>query len=93
MKIVGNDIYVLGRDQITIPRDLNNDGEADFYENFNNDISVTPNFHEFVFDLQQAPDGGFFFTKGAPLLGMSLLEGYDVRIQAVDGGVITIEPL
>ncbi|HET6251795.1 MAG TPA: DUF6797 domain-containing protein [Tepidisphaeraceae bacterium] len=69
LKIVGNDIYVLGRDQITIPRDLNNDGEADFYENFNNDISVTPNFHEFVFDLQQAPDGSFFFTKGAPLLG------------------------
>lgn len=30
---------------------------------------------------------------GAPLLGMSLLEGYDVRIQAVDGGLITIERL
>ena len=31
--------------------------------------------------------------EGAPLLGMSLLEGYDVRIQAVDGGLITIERL
>jgi clan AA aspartic protease len=31
--------------------------------------------------------------EGAPLLGMSLLEGCDVRIQAVDGGLITIERL
>lgn len=31
--------------------------------------------------------------EGAPLLGMSLLEGYDVRIQAVDGGLITLERL
>ncbi|HWE97388.1 MAG TPA: DUF6797 domain-containing protein [Tepidisphaeraceae bacterium] len=69
LKIVGNEIYALCRDQVTILHDLNGDGEADFYENFNNDISVTPNFHEFVFDLQQAPDGSFFFTKGAPLLG------------------------
>jgi predicted aspartyl protease len=29
----------------------------------------------------------------APLIGMSLLDGYDVRIQAVDGGIITIELL
>lgn len=31
--------------------------------------------------------------EGAPLLGMSLLDGYDVHIQAVDGGLITIERL
>ncbi len=31
--------------------------------------------------------------EGAPLLGMSFLEGFDVRIQAVDGGLITIERL
>ncbi len=30
---------------------------------------------------------------GAPLVGMSLMEGYDVRIQATDGGLITIERL
>ena len=70
LKIVNDQVYVLGRDQITHLHDLNGDGEADFYENFNNDISVTPNFHEFVFDLQQAPDGSFFFTQeAAPLLG------------------------
>src|SRR5690606_4301370 len=30
-------ILVLGRDQITRLHDLNGDGEADYYENFNND--------------------------------------------------------
>lgn len=30
---------------------------------------------------------------GAPLLGMSLLDGYDIRIQATDGGLVTIERL
>ena len=53
LKIVDNEIYVLGRDQITKLRDLNNDGEADFYENFNNDVQVTPGFHEFAYDLQK----------------------------------------
>ena len=37
LKIVNDQIYVLGRDQITRLHDLNGDGEADFYENFNND--------------------------------------------------------
>ena len=36
-------MYVLGRDQITRLHDLNADGEADFYENFNNDISNKSN--------------------------------------------------
>ena len=41
---MNNEIYVLGRDQITKLHDLNGDGEADFYENFNNDCEVTPAF-------------------------------------------------
>jgi hypothetical protein len=28
-----------------------------------------------------------------PLVGMGLLYGYEVRIQAIDGGVVTIEAL
>ena len=42
LKIVNDQVYVLGRDQITRLVDLNGDGEADFYENFNNDGKVTP---------------------------------------------------
>ena len=37
LKIINGIIHVAGRDQITKLHDLNNDGEADFYENFNND--------------------------------------------------------
>jgi len=67
LKIVDDQIYVLGRDQITHLHDLNNDGEADLYENFNNDIQVTPGFHEFAFDLQTDPQGNFYFVKGGPV--------------------------
>ena len=67
LKIVDEQIYVLGRDQITRLKDLNGDGEADLYENFNNDVQVTPGFHEFAFDLQTDPAGNFFFSKGGPV--------------------------
>ena len=66
VKVVDNKIYVLGRDQITRLHDLNNDGEADFYENFNNDTIVTPNYHEFCLDLHTDSKGNFLFLKGAP---------------------------
>jgi hypothetical protein len=69
LKIVDDQVYVLGRDQITRLHDLNGDGEADFYECFNNQCGVTPNFHEFALDLHTDPEGNFYFAKGAPLLG------------------------
>ena len=67
LKIVDDKIYVLGRDQITRLHDLNGDGEADFYECFNNDALITTNFHEFAFDLQTDPEGNFYFIKGGPV--------------------------
>jgi hypothetical protein len=67
LKIVDEKIYVLGRDQITRLHDLNNDGEADFYENFNNDVQVTPGFHEFALDLHTDLAGNFYFCKGGPV--------------------------
>ncbi|MDU0355354.1 DUF6797 domain-containing protein [Paraglaciecola aquimarina] len=44
IRIVDDIIYVTGKDQITRLHDINNDGEADYYENFNNDIKITANF-------------------------------------------------
>jgi hypothetical protein len=67
LKIVDDKVYVLGRDQITRLHDLNGDGEADFYECFNNDAMITSNFHEFTFDLQTDPQGNFYFVKGGPV--------------------------
>jgi hypothetical protein len=66
VKVVKGDIYVAGRDQITRLKDVNGDGEADFYENFNNDTVVTPNYHEFVLDLHTDSKGNFYYAKGAP---------------------------
>ncbi len=67
LKIVNGEIYVTGRDGITRLRDLNGDGEADYYEAFNHEVLVTKNFHEFVFDLQTDPQGNFYFAKAGPV--------------------------
>ncbi|HXG46415.1 MAG TPA: DUF6797 domain-containing protein, partial [Methylomirabilota bacterium] len=66
LKVVEGKIYVTGRDQITRLHDLNQDGEADFYENFNNDTVVTDNYHEFCLDLQTDRAGNFYYAKGSP---------------------------
>ena len=67
VKIVDDVVYVTGKDQITRLHDLNKDGEADYYENFNNDIMITENFHEFTFDLQTDKEGNFYLAKGSPV--------------------------
>lgn len=65
--IVNDVIYTSGRDQITRYVDLNQDGAADYYENFNNEIMSTEGFHEFVFDLQTDQAGNFYFAKANPV--------------------------
>ncbi len=67
LKIVDNLVYVLCREGLVRLNDLNKDGEADFYENFNNDIHTTPAFHEFAFDLWTDPKGNFYFAKAGPV--------------------------
>jgi len=60
-----SDIYVLCRDALYRLHDLNNDGEIDFYESFNNDAQVTEHFHEFAMGLQTDPEGNFYYAKSA----------------------------
>ncbi|HLX62381.1 MAG TPA: DUF6797 domain-containing protein [Planctomycetota bacterium] len=67
LKIVDDQIYVLCRDEICKLHDLNNDGEADFYECINHDWHMTTAFHAFAFDLQTDPQGNFFFAFGSPV--------------------------
>ncbi len=67
LKIVDDKIYVTGRDQITRLHDLNGDDEADFYENFNNDIAISSHYHEFALNLDTDSAGNFYFTKGGNL--------------------------
>jgi hypothetical protein len=67
LKIVDGKIYTVGDNQITRFHDLNNDGEADFLENFNHDWDATEGFHAFCFDLQTDPQGNFYFSMGCPV--------------------------
>ena len=61
LKIVDDKIYVVGRNQITRLHDRNGDGEADFHENFNNDMIISPRGHDFVTCLDTDPAGNFYF--------------------------------
>ena len=63
LKIINEKIYVAGRDQITRLHDLNNDGEADFHECFNNHAGLTPQRHEYVLDLQVDKKGNLYYGR------------------------------
>ena len=65
LKVVDGLVYVVARDQMTVFRDLNGDGEPDFYENFNNDCTERGNYHEFAMDLHTDAEGNFYYVKGA----------------------------
>ena len=67
LKIVDDVVHVTGRDQITRLKDVDGNGEADFYENFNNQCLITTNFHEFALDLHTDPQGNFYFAKAGPV--------------------------
>ncbi|MFT5130319.1 MAG: hypothetical protein ACI8W8_003950 [Rhodothermales bacterium] len=65
VKLIGEDIFVSCRDQIVRLRDLNGDGETDFYESFNSDHQVTEHFHEFAMGLQADDAGNLYYAKSA----------------------------
>ena len=90
-KVVDGKIYVTGRDQITRLHDLNGDGEADYYECFNNDCVVTENYHEFALDLQTDSAGNFYYGKGSPWepTNMSPHQGTILRVSK-DGAKLEI---
>jgi hypothetical protein len=67
LRVVDGLVYVLGRDQITRLHDLNGDGEADYYENFNNECLVGAGSSEYAMDLQVGPDGDFYYGKSGVL--------------------------
>ena len=69
LKIVNDEVDTVGHDQITKLVDLNGDGEADFYQCFNNSWELTSAFHAFAFDLHTDPEGNFFFAFGSPVQG------------------------
>ena len=67
LRIVDDTVHVTCRDGLYRLKDLNRDGEADVYECFNNDIAITPEYHEFVLGLETDRAGNFYFNKGGNL--------------------------
>jgi hypothetical protein len=63
LKILGPCFFVAARDAILRLHDLNGDGEADFYESYNNDVTEAGNYHEFMLDLQ-AEGASLYTVKG-----------------------------
>ncbi len=61
----GDEILVVGRDQITRLIDLDGDREADVYDAFNVDAMNSPHFHEPASGLQVGPDGSLYYIKAA----------------------------
>ena len=72
LKIVHNQVHVLGRDQITVLHDLNGDGEADFYENRHNGIKTSAGGHDYVTCLETDRAGNFYYVDP---LGMHRVSG------------------
>lgn len=57
------EVFVIGRDQITRLHDTNGDGEADFYECFNDDLTDKGQSHAYAMCLETDADGNFYFLK------------------------------
>lgn len=103
LKVVNDQVYVLGRDRITRLKDLNEDGEADIYENFCDLIATSAGGHDYVTSLETDSLGNFYYVdpKGAHRVspdgkrletiatGFRNPNGMGVR---PDGGVITVAP-
>jgi type 1 glutamine amidotransferase/mono/diheme cytochrome c family protein len=60
LKIVGDVVHVLGRDQITKLHDENGDGEADHYECFSNAQVTSAGGHDYVACLETDRAGNFY---------------------------------
>lgn len=69
IKVLRDTIYVFDRSGIIRYHDDNNDGEADFYENFSNIADQSMETREWPADLVVDPKGGFFIAKGGALSG------------------------
>ena len=75
LEIVKDQVFVLGRDELTRLHDHNQDGEADEYESFNHDVVITGKDHAYAMRLEHDAQGNFYFVKsGAEPHGSALLK-------------------
>ncbi len=85
LRVVNDVIYILGRDRVTRLHDLNQDGEADFYESFNSDLEVYPTYHAYAFDLQTDRAGNFYFATDGNMVDPFLARHGSLLKLSADG--------
>lgn len=86
LEVVDGKVIVLGRDQLTRLHDLNDDGEADWYETFNNDLVISGQDHAFAMRLDRDPEGNFYFHKS----GSSPPHGSTIMKLSADGEKLSV---
>lgn len=86
VKIVDGKIFISCRDQIVELRDLNGDGETDFYKAFNSDHQVSEHFHEFAMGLQTDAQGNFYYAKSARHARTQLVAHHGTLIRVSSDG-------
>ncbi|WP_144057381.1 DUF6797 domain-containing protein [Novipirellula maiorica] len=62
--VTDGEVYVQCRDQLTRLTDVNDDGEADFYECFSDAFVTSPAGHDFICGLQRDERGNFYTASG-----------------------------
>ncbi|WP_169334331.1 DUF6797 domain-containing protein [Rubritalea marina] len=89
IKIRDGEILVNCRDQIVRLVDMNQDGETDFYQNFNSDHQVTEHYHEFAMGLQVDDDGNLYYAKSARHAAQALVPQHGTLLKVSADGTTT----
>jgi len=63
IEIVDDAIYTFGREGIIKLHDYNNDGEADFYQNYSNLMVQSMETRQWASDMVAGPDGSFYVSQ------------------------------
>lgn len=71
LRIVDDQVHVIGRDRITRLVDGNGDGEADFYESFCADLPTSAGGHDYITCLETDAQGNFYFVSWKGLFRVS----------------------
>ncbi len=86
IKVLSEKIYITCRDQLVLLRDLNGDGETDYYESFNHDHQVTDHFHEFAMGLQADKEGNLYYAKSGRHARESLIPQHGTLLKVSKDG-------
>lgn len=89
VKYRDGELFVTCRDQLARLVDLNDDGEIDYIDSFNNDHQVTEHFHEFAMGLQTDEEGNFYYAKSARHAKTALVAHHGTLLKVSRDGATT----